>query len=122
MEYFDRDGDQITKQKWECLRYDHAYTTLAYERIAIVDGWIWIEALWDGQAEQYGPNGPMVFCTKIRQHRRMDNGPGNTEQQVYQYGTAREALKHFRHLVDAHTDPGEVGRSLPRFDQVADEL
>jgi len=118
LRYFDREGDEITKEKWVALSSLEFYKPTLTEQISIPDGWIRIRAFWDGKAEQFGPNGPMIFKTEVREYIR----GSHTRTETHSFSTEKESVKNFNQLVETYTDPGEVGKSRERFAQVAEEI
>ena len=114
--YFDKDRNEISYQKWVVLRAGYSTDRT---HINIPDGWVKIEAYWDGEAKNYGPNGPLVFRTRVITWIR---GQGQ-ECETYEHVTDREAWYHYRELVNIHTPVStDVGKTRSRFAQVAEDI
>lgn len=108
-EYFNKQGDVISREKWMDLYADDSYQQVANTKL---DNGTLILTVWMGIPHSYGSNGPVIFETVLFDAESKD-------EEIYRYATEEGALKHHAHLVDTYYDEHEP---ISRWKQVAEEL
>jgi len=98
----------ISYETWLRLIRDEKYCRIKKTKL---DNGITITTSWLGMPTGYGPTGPKIYATVVRET--------NKDNSVTEYATEEEALEHHKHLVDTHTDPKE---HVSRWVQIIKEL
>lgn len=110
MSYFNRHGDAIEYPEWKYLRSQEDYCKIQLDVI----GQITIKTEWIGNAELYGPSGPIIFKTLVINEE-------DTSVETYTFSSKHIALG-FHHQVVRDLEMIEDNIKANRWYQIAGEL